>query len=174
MKPEQARHALEALTRPFAPVAEHRTLMRLLGVWQVHGEWHVLPGQTPVAFTARMINTGILGGHYVESRTLYDDQEGSRVIYGFDPDEQRFIAFAINAITSRSDVEYGRYEQSADALFFEGVEPVGPKRRPMRFERVLRYIADDELHLEILHPEMEEGKQLGMALRLMRLEGLTA
>lgn len=158
-----------ALLKPVEPVAEHRLLGRLIGEWDITGEWFVMPGQPPLPVVGHMVNSAVFAGHYVESRTYFaEGLEGSRVIYGFDPDDGRFVAFAINAITARSDVEYGHYREARDELRFEGHEPVGPQRRMMRFERSIVFHADDAFDLVIYHPEFEADRQVGIALRMRR------
>lgn len=157
----------EHLMKAFAPTPEHRILARLSGSWQVEGEWHLQPGQAlPLGGT--MMNREILGGHFIESSSFYDGIEKSRAIYGYDPDDGRFMAFAINAIAARYDLEHGHYDNDADVLCFSGVEHVGPKRLAVRFEREIAFIPGRGFDLKITYPDFEPDRRLGMALRMRR------
>ena len=166
IKKEVQRTALpEAIMNAYVHTPEHRTLTRLNGDWTIEGEWRVDSGQ-PVRVGGRMINRGVLGGHFIESICVFEGQEKSRVIYGYDPDEGRFFAFAINAVAAGLDLEYGQYDESADALRFNCVEHVGAKRIPVRFERTISFLAPQGFNLRITYPDFEPDRRLGMELRM--------
>jgi hypothetical protein len=146
---------------------EHDVLTRLVGEWDFTGEWYLIPGK-PVVAQGRMVNRGILGGHFVESRSYFDDVEKSRVIYGFDPEEARFMAFAISAIAARCDLEHGQYDNATDTLRFNCIEYVGAERLAVRFERTVSLLTSDNLRMRITYPDFEPERQLGMELRMQR------
>ena len=146
---------------------EHDVLTRLVGEWDIAGEWYLIPGQ-PLAAHGRMVNQGILGGHFIESRSYFDNVEKSRVIYGFDPEENRFMAFAVSAIAARCDLEHGQYDCATDTLRFSCIEHVGPERLAVRFERTLSLLTNDTLRMRITYPDFEPERQLGMELRMQR------
>lgn len=151
----------------YPPVQEHRTLARLQGDWLCEGEIYLSPEQ-PSLVHARMVNRVILGGLYIESSTMHETSEASRVIYGYDPDDGRFVAFAINARNPRSDIEYGHYDNKADELRFSCVEYVGVKRQAVRFERIIAFLSENEFTMHIIYPELEPHRQVGMAVRVRR------
>lgn len=144
---------------------EHRTLARLQGDWAVVGEWYLNP-DSPTPVTGTLRNRGILGGHFIESSAWFEGIEKSRVIYSYDPDEDRFTAFAISALTPRYDLEHGHYDPAADALCFSCVEFAGPERQAVRFERTLSFLPGGGLTMQITYPDFAPERRLGMALRM--------
>ncbi len=158
---------LEAISRQYSPRVEHKTLARLNGDWQINGEWHLVPG-SPTIITGQMENRGILGGHFIESRSFFEGIERSRVIYGYDPEDGRFMAFAISALAARCDLEHGQYNMEADILRFSCVEYVGSQQIPVQFERTLSFLSEDAFDLRITYPEREADQRLGMELRMRR------
>ena len=155
----------EALMNAFSPTREHLILARLSGIWLVEGEWYLNPKE-PAALGGNMLNQGILGGHFIESSSIFDGEEKSRVIYGFDPEDGRYFAFAINGLAARYDLEHGYYDDATDSLRFSCTEYVGAKRIPVKFERTISFLPTSGFNMEITYPEFEPDRRLGMALRM--------
>jgi hypothetical protein len=106
MAPETIEQTFAAMRRSVAQTPEHDALRRLLGEWDGEGECYDFPGRT-MQVVGRTVNIGILGSHFVEPRTYFRGEEQSRTPYGFDPNEGRFVAFAINAGSVECHLEYG-------------------------------------------------------------------
>ncbi|MEZ5504359.1 MAG: DUF1579 family protein [Halioglobus sp.] len=160
---------LAALTKNYKGAPEHQTLTRLVGTWEIAGEWHLEPGHaTPIS--GHMVNRGILGGHFIESSSFFEGEERSRVIYGYDPEDIRFTAFAISAIAPRCDLEHGHFDARTHELKFSCVEHIGAARIPVRFERTIEFLSADAFEMRITYPDFEPDKRLGMALCMRRGE----
>ena len=153
---------------PYPPVREHRTLARLEGEWFCEGEIYLSPDQ-PLEVRAKLVNRGILHGLYIESSSMHKNYEVGRVIYGYDPDDGRFLAFAISTASPRCDIEYGHYDSEADTLRFSCVEYVGVEKLAIRFERTIAFLSDHEFDMRITYPDMEPHRQVGFAVRARRI-----
>lgn len=146
----------------------HTLLARLSGSWELEGDWYLLPGQGPTPISGQMVNSAIYNGLFIESRVSLNAVEASRVIYGFDQAEERYMAFAINALSARSDLESGCYDAEGDALCFTGTEPVGADRRLLRFQRLMTFVTANAVDMEISYPDYPPEKRLGMCIRMRR------
>ncbi|MCB1686967.1 MAG: DUF1579 family protein [Halioglobus sp.] len=154
--------------KPYLPLDEHRTLARLTGDWAFEGEFYITPGH-PTPAVGRLVNRGILGGHFIESSTLSEGVEVARVIYGYNAEDGQFLAFAINATTSRYDLELGQFDSEADELRFSCVEYIGPQRLAINFERTLSFLSVDAVDMRITYPDFEPDRQLGVEMRMRRI-----
>lgn len=158
---------LDTLMKYVAHSPEHHLLTRLIGEWEIAGEWYLMPGETTLV-QGRTVNRGILGGHFIESISYFDDEEKSRAIYGFDPEDDCFMVFAISALATRCDLEYGHYDKSTNTLRFNCIEYAGPQRTPIKFERTLLLQTNNAYTMRVTYPEFEPERQLGMELRMQR------
>jgi hypothetical protein len=158
------------LTKPITPLPQHRILARLNGEWKFESDWYFDP-PTAVAVTGLMLNTGIMGGHFVESRFFYDDCEISRVTFGFDPAFNHFTAFGITPGSARTEMEYGHYDREANALRFSCEEFAGKNNQPILVQRTILFISRQAINMQIDYPEREPEKRLGALFRLRRVGG---
>jgi len=160
---------IEALTKAYEPTAQHEVLKQLVGEWDMSGDWHILEGEPPRPLSARVVNSSVFTGQLVESKSFLDNDEGSRAIYGYDPDVKEYYAFAVNSMSPRYDVETGVYDAEAKELRFTCVEHVGPQRIAVTFHRTLTFISPDRYDLVIVYPERKPEHQLGMHLKYQRV-----
>lgn len=139
-------------------------LDRLAGSWDVDGWWTIRTDRPAVALGGRVENRWILFGRFLESET-YPRADAtapsSKVIYGFDPRDENYFAFAINALTRHYDIEHGDHDAAADALLLRGTEIVLPSRREIGFLRTIRFVGPDEIRLSISYPDEADQDDLG-------------
>ena len=164
-----SQESIGLLKKSYPHRPEHKILARIIGEWTFESDWYFEPPNC-VTLKGRMVNRGILGGHFVESRIYYDDCEISRITYGFDPALNHYTAFGITPGSARAEMEVGQYDESADALQFSCREFAGKDNKPILAERTISLLSNDALSMSISFPERDAGKRLGVELRLSRLK----
>lgn len=139
-------------------------LARLEGVWAQTGLWQIRTDRPAVPLGGRVENRWILFGRFLESDTFPTvdaTTPSSKVIYGYDPREEDYFAFAVSALNRHYDIEHGPYDAATDALLLRGSEIVLPGRREIRFLRTIAFTGPDTAEVSISYPEEEDRENFG-------------
>jgi hypothetical protein len=159
---------VELLLTPCSLTPEHAVLARLLGTWQAQGKWYYIPGRESIPVQTVMTNTALYGGLYIESNVSLETEVASRAIFGYDPEQERYVACAFSSLVARIDHELGQYHRRSDTLTFAGTEPFPGTDKTIRYERKFTFRGPAAIDFELVYPDMAPGRQQGMFVRLER------
>ena len=156
--PEQLDTVLARLTAGAEDSAQSRLLDPLIGDWQTESVWEPFVGHGLRRSKQRTENRWILGGRTLESRTFDDaGEEQLRLLLSFDPSSAYYAAYAVHTLSTFFTLERGTWNDETRSLVLDGSEPVPGGRPPIRYQRSIHVLSDDEHAVSIGYPDVAPG-----------------
>lgn len=161
-----------ALTAGARERPESRVLDRLVGDWRALTEWEPLPGRGVRTSTTRAEGRWVFDGRAVDLRTIGDDGgELARLTCAFDPTVGDYVALSLHVLSTWFDLERGHFDQAADALVLDVVEPVPGGRPPVHVRRTIGFEGPDRFRVTIGYPAVPLGTYGPMRVTYDRIAG---
>lgn len=131
------------------PAPEHARLAALEGKWNVTARWWPAPGKQPMEFGGTAVNHMILGGRFLESRTVTksDATYESLAVFGFDRRKGEYTMVGFDSMGTYSITAAGVWDEKTSSIALSGAEAEPGAKSAMRYRMRIRAVTKDEYRM---------------------------